>query len=256
MLAAAAVAGLAGGGVWLATRPPREAPIAVPPPPVVPDAAVALRTGVLVLDSIPPGARATIDGRDVGVTPTRAEVDAGRPLEVELTKVGFQPLKDAQQVNPGETLVYRPTLVVARARLRVESEPRGAMVSLRGRDLGVTPLDLPELEPVGRVELVVTLTGHDRAIAPVELRAGELATARVTLRATPRLGTIQIQVTGEVGWGQLYLNGKDVGRAPAKALRLPVGKHRLRLVNPPTGKETTLDVEVAETGVRVFVARF
>ncbi|MCE9572239.1 MAG: protein kinase [Deltaproteobacteria bacterium] len=255
-LAAAAIAGLAGGGVWLATRESREVPITVPPPAPAVDAAAPAHTGMLVLDSIPPGATATVDGKEVGVTPTRAEVAAGRPLEVKLTKAGYQPVVDRQQVNPGETLVYRPTLVIARARLRVDSDPRGATVTLRGRDLGVTPLDVPELEPLGKVELVLTLTGHERAVAPVELRPGELASARIALRATPKFGTIQIQVTGDVGWGEIYLNGKAIGRAPAKALRLPIGKHRLRLVNPPTHKETSLDVEVGEGDVRVFVARF
>ena len=77
--------------------------------------------------------------------------------------------------------------------------------------------------------------------------------ARV-LRPVPRMGAIDLFIDG--GWAEIYLRGKKVGRAPAKGLKLPLGRHRLRLVNPPTGREVALDVEVTEGQVKYYRTQF
>jgi hypothetical protein len=68
------------------------------------------------------------------------------------------------------------------------------------------------------------------------------------------MGTIKLQI--EDGWGRVYLRGKDIGRAPNEALRLPVGRHRLHIKNPPSGREVFLDVEVSATDARYYAVRF
>src|SRR5262249_46994130 len=159
---------------------------------------------------------------------------------------GYQPVVDYDvTLAAGERIVYRPSLMPARARLHVDSDPPGATVSLRGRALGQTPLDLGDLDALGKVELGLALAGSEHASAAVELRAGEPAEAHAALHALPKLGTIKIQVEGDIGWGDVYLGGKKIGRAPSPNIRLPVGRQRLRLVNPPTGRETLLDVDVS-----------
>ena len=54
----------------------------------------------------------------------------------------------------------------------------------------------------------------------------------------------------------MYLNGKKVGRAPARALRLPLGKHRLKIVNPPTDRVVELSVEVKPDENVYYETRF
>ena len=85
--------------------------------------------------------------------------------------------------------------------------------------------------------------------------AGREAKVARTLRAAPvPTGTIALQVVD--GWGDVYLNGKKVGRAPARALRLPLGKHRLKIVNPPTERVVELTVEVKPDENTYYEARF
>ena len=68
------------------------------------------------------------------------------------------------------------------------------------------------------------------------------------------MGAIALQVVD--GWGEVYLGGKKIGQAPAKSLALPIGRHHLRIVNPPTGRTVELDVDVTADGPRYYQVRF
>lgn len=57
----------------------------------------------------------------------------------------------------------------------------------------------------------------------------------------PRYGTVDIY---SEPWANIYLGGHKVGVAPQRGIRLPVGRHRLRLVNPVQHRHTTITVTV------------
>jgi hypothetical protein len=60
----------------------------------------------------------------------------------------------------------------------------------------------------------------------------------------PRIGTIDIFSDP---WADIYLGKKKVGTAPQRGIKLPYGKHRLRLVNPVQNRSTTVTVTVPST---------
>jgi tRNA A-37 threonylcarbamoyl transferase component Bud32 len=260
LIAAGALLVLGGvvAGVWLSRRGQVEQQSISPPAPSMIDAALApSTTGTLVVDSVPAGATASVDGHVIGTTPISYDAPAGRQLSVAVELSGYTPVTDYKvTLAVGERIVYRPSLAAARASLHVDSDPPGASVSLRGRVIGETPVELADLDPIGRVELAIALGGYERATAPVDLRAGARAEAHVVLKPLPKIGTIKIQVVGEIGWGDVYLGAKRIGRAPSPNIRLPVGHQHLRLLNPPTGRETFLDVDVSETEAKLFTAHF
>jgi len=60
----------------------------------------------------------------------------------------------------------------------------------------------------------------------------------------PRFGTVDIFSDP---WADIYLGQKKVGTAPQRGIKLPYGKHRLRLVNPVQNRSTTVTVTVPST---------
>jgi hypothetical protein len=135
----------------------------------------------------------------------------------------------------------RPT-----ATLAVSTTPAGADVFLGDVRLGVTPLEkleLPATEQPQRV--VLRLDGYRAITEQVELTPGaEVSIDRRLAQeeaARPRFGTIDLYVEP---WANVYLGSKKVGVAPQQNLRLPVGKHRLRLRNPVQNRQTTITVTV------------
>src|SRR5262249_26092219 len=117
-----------------------------------------------------------------------------------------------------------------------------------------TPLDRDDLDPATGVELVISKPGFETVRRRLDLTLDTPATVDEELRAVQRFGTIDLFI--DDGWADVYLKGEKVGRAPVKGLKLPVGHQRLRLVNPPSGKETTLDVDVAEDTTHYYRMHF
>jgi serine/threonine protein kinase len=229
-------------GLW---RPWRgETAVVVVPVVVAPDAALP-ETGVLDIDSEPSGATGAVDGVPFGPTPSKVTVRAGVPVKVIVEKPGYEPYHDDRvEVPPGQTVRMRTVLITARARLVVTSEPAGSHVSLGGRAVGVTPLDLPGLAPESNVALVISHDGYAAVSQKITLRAGQNTMVREVLKPGTRYGKIDLYITD--GWAEIFHNKRKVGLAPVRGLALPVGKQRLLLVNPHSGRRKVMDVEVDE----------
>jgi hypothetical protein len=115
-------------------------------------------------------------------------------------------------------------------RIRIESEPAGAKVSLEdGPELGTTPLQVNVSTLEGR-RLLFLLEGYERKIVPGSALERQ-ETFRVELE--PTLGTLEaIQA---IPWAKVYLGDRYLGETPITDVRLPVGRNRLRFVNEPLG---------------------
>ena len=236
------------GGIYAATRG-GESPRAAEPIAAAPIDAAAPRPvvvpSVLIVETVPSGASGTAGGHPFGPTPATLEVQpGGAPLRVELA--GYEPyVDDAVRVEPGQTLRLHLTLTPARARLAVESDPPEVDVSLDGEELGRTPLTRRDLRPRKHGRLRLSKTGFLPLTVPVELIGGEELRVFRALRPAPTpTGWITINVVDS--WGEVFLGGKRIGEAGlgARAISLPAGKHRLKVINPQTSKSGTLDVEV------------
>jgi hypothetical protein len=192
----------------------------------------------------PRGPRATAGGHPFGPTPATLEVEPGMvPLRLELA--GYEPHVEEVKIEPGQAVRLHLTLTPARARLAVETDPPGADVSLDGDELGPTPLVRRDLAPRKNARLRLAKTGFIAQTVTVELIAGEETRVFRALRPAPTPnGNITINVVDS--WGEVFLGGKKIGEAGlgARAISLPVGKHRLKVVNPQTSKSATVEVEV------------
>jgi hypothetical protein len=110
----------------------------------------------LEIHSSPPGASVFLDERLRGHTPLTIGVTPG-PHRLELDRPRYVRAR-VEVRSPGRVVVplERPP-----ATLRVLSTPTGAEVRLRGRSLGVTPLDLPTAG-YETYELEIVHEGHTR----------------------------------------------------------------------------------------------
>ncbi|MBZ0234136.1 MAG: PEGA domain-containing protein, partial [Deltaproteobacteria bacterium] len=228
----------------------KDAAVAAVPPPVDPS--------ILIVETVPPGAVGKVGEIAIGPTPATLEVAAGAaPLRLELA--GYEPYVDEQvRVEPGQTLRLHLTLTPARARLAVETEPTEVDVELDGEVIGTTPLDRKDLRPRKNARLRLAKTGFVPQTVTVELIGGEEARVFRALKPAPTpTGTITLVVEDEGGptWGKVYLGAKElgtVGAGTASAITLPAGKHKLKIVNPATGKSGTIDVDVRADHTRSF----
>jgi hypothetical protein len=114
------------------------------------------------------------------------------------------------------------------AGLRIETEPAGATVSIDGKELGVSPLTVPNVTP-GLRTVRVFRDGY----APTELSlevAPEVALA--PLRFSLQAVDSKAAVTSEPAGAAVALDGRDAGKTPLDGVRLTPGPHDV-LVQAP-----------------------
>ncbi|HEX9725545.1 MAG TPA: TonB family protein [Vicinamibacteria bacterium] len=115
--------------------------------------------------------------------------------------------------------------------LTIESEPAGASVLINGAKLGLTPLELSELE-MGSYTVVVEKAGYESEEVMAELnaespRASLSLPMRAQARPAPSLATVRVVSTPP--GAQVLLDGKPTGTTPLDRLRARPGKRTIRL---------------------------
>ncbi len=209
------------------------------------DAAVTLvpATGtVLTIDSRPQGATVLVDGVALPtLTPVDHPVAAQTPIEIAIRLDGYEEHIEKQTLVEGSHLRIVPTLQALVASLSVNSSPEGARVLLDGEELGVTPFISATLRPGAGRKLQIVLANYKTIETDVDLIRGKLVSITKSLKSSLVYGHINIGVRG--GWANIYEGNKKLGDTYRK-VRLPVGVHKLRLVNPESGKQKRVQVEV------------
>ena len=209
--------------------------------------AAAATSADLTIESTPAGARVLFDGRELTApTPTTVHVERPRPEEphrLELRRPGSRAWQaTGVALKPGDHAYYRAQLEAPSTRLVVTTDPPGAEVAVDGRTVGRAPLGNVTLAADGRAHaLRLRRHGFLDVTEEIALTDGKDVVVARKLEPAPRYGTIDLHVDP---WAIVYLDGRQIGEAPVKGLSLPVGHHRLKLVNPVRHKQMMLAVDV------------
>jgi TonB family protein len=121
-----------------------------------------------------------------------------------------------------------PPPAVTSGLVHVESIPVGAGISVDGKKVGQTPLDVHDL-PLGAHEIKVELDGYAPAIESVMLTAQTPRTeVRPTLsRTAPATGTADVSSTP--AGAMVKIDSTAVGLTPLRGRTLNVGRHRFEI---------------------------
>jgi formylglycine-generating enzyme required for sulfatase activity len=211
-------------------------------------------------DSDPAGAEVRVDGAVIGLTPLSADLTSGA-RRVVVALQGFRPAARTVEVVAERPLVVPSfRLEPLPGRLRLTSEPPGALVSVDGGFRGETPLEL-ELAAGRAHALKARKAGHDDVEAGVTLARGEVRS--LELRLAPQLG--EVVVAAEPPGAEVVVDGEVRGRA-SQTLRLTAAPHdfevrregyethRARLT-PRPGFSQTLRVRLRSQKEAAAVAR-
>ncbi|CAN5703726.1 hypothetical protein BH11MYX3_BH11MYX3_19990 [soil metagenome] len=247
------IAGAGGAGIYALTRSGSTGQPIVDT--AARDAAVVApeTTGTLQLITNPPGASGSINGTPFDrPTPLQMRVPAGK-AKIHLELPGYLPIDYDLDITAGIKQLDRQTFAEAPAKLHVTSDPIGVTVTLAGRGLGVTPLTRDDLSAAKGATLTLSKTGYEPYSQKIDLVAGKTVDLDRTLKAAQKFGIVQIRIPN--GFGDVYLNGKNLGQAPDKNFKLPVGAVKLSLVNKTANVKWDLTCTVTEAGPNICVTK-
>ena len=144
---------------------------------------------------------------------------------------------------------YGPGLIRGSATIRVDSTPPGATVVLNGRELGVTPVEIPGVAP-GEAVLHLRHPHRGDRLVRLTLARGESKTHHVSF--PPTFGALEV-VTNPRG-ARVILDGHTLdGVTPISIDPIPTGKHTVEVSIYGREAETaTIEVFPATTTTQAF----
>lgn len=162
--------------------------------------------GTLQITSKPNNAEVVVDGKVMGRTPFKEQVEEGRH-SVQLRRNGYVSVTQNVDVKKGTAAVLSNIeLEVKTGSIRIVSNPVGARVFVNGSSYGNTPFTLKNQKP-GTYNIRLEKEGFDPVTRKVNLPAG--SNLDVNLKMDSNTGGVDI-ITQPAGVA-LYLDGKPVG---------------------------------------------
>jgi len=223
---------------------------------------------VLLVQSEPPGATVTIDGRPAS-SPTPAAIAgvmAGMPLAVKVTLDGFKDEIRSVTLDKEEFRTESVLLTPLSPSVRVRSEPEGAKVILDGKDTGrTTPTRLDALEAGKAYALRLAKEGFAAATVDVTAQAEKeelVDVALTSLAPKPAVPANRAEseerAPADAGYlsvfteprAKIYIDGRYTGQmSPTMKIKLPPGTHELKLINPEFNlhEVTTVTIKAGQT---------
>lgn len=204
------------------------------------------RPATLSIEVRPPGAATVHLGKTLLGRSTPMDVPGIKPgrYPLRIMKEGFKPHEAVIDLVSGETTAVSATLVKdasAAAVLTFQVDPKGAKIEVDGRGIGSKGI---QIDPGREVTVKVTHTGFIPLEVKVRTRPGQQR-LRYALEATP--GTLFIDSDPP---GDVYLDGRRIGRAPQNVPKLDVRRPWTVQVKSPGFKPWQ---QVVRFGDRRFV---
>lgn len=168
------------------------------------------------------GAVITIDG-SVRRNISRLELNSGRHT-VRVEAPNYEAMEQTIDIQDSAELVYMPSLTPILGSIKVTSSPSGATVTVDGKKIGVTPINVPEKIITGNHKVQLSLTNYRTEERDVTIVKGETSNLNVTL-----YDIAKYRFTSKPEGAKLYIDGKDKGRTPCN-VELATGTYDVRLV--------------------------
>jgi hypothetical protein len=247
-----------------------------------PGPATAGGTGRLKLDVKTEGVTVYVDGAELDAAAWKQPIplSAGKSHDIRATKPQREEVRFSVTLKPGEEVSREITLVPGYGRIAIRSDPAGAEVNVNSKHVGVTPLDVGDLDPGKKVRVTLRLKGYQPVVRYIAFDDGLAQTLDAKLAPTgspPVASTGPVQlvdvaipekggdkpkrvdkagkedaeepgylVANTQPWAKVLIDGKDTGKttpiAPRSKISLKPGKHVVTFV--ANGKKFHFDIVV------------
>lgn len=234
-----------------APQPPPQPPPIEPDPLPPPDPPVLRRLTYIYVDSQPPGAAITLNGRPAGTSPALLKGVAKGMHDLGLRLDGYKDRTVAVSVPAPKSPA--PFKLQPRDRTcLVTSDPAGALVFFAGQCLGRTPYLVRDLDP-GIYELGISLVGYVGQTRAIEIKDYTATIEQVILRKATgavRVVTLPagaaVRVDGSAKGTTSTGVAEDTESSPLLVAGLTRGKHKFRATFK--GIESEIVVVMVESG--------
>lgn len=201
-------------------------------------------TGLVLVETTPPGAEVKVNGADRGKTPM---LITDLPLgthRIKLTIPGFAPREIDLNIKDRIPTSIKTSLASDSAKLDITSEPVGARVTLNGADKGVTPCVVDRI-PAGDNTVELTHKGFYPFKQTIKIVPGTDERLQAVLKPIPS-GLTVVSIPSKA---RVYVENQFRGETPLELSDVEGGTVRVRA--ELSGYETVARTITIERGKKV-----
>lgn len=199
--------------------------------------------GTLSIDSYPQNCEVYLNGEYVGVTPLEKSVKIGK-YTLEVKKEGYEDYKKEVTIERGKETVIIANLEISTGSLIVKTDPDGATVFVDGKNYGLTPIEIKDLE-IGEHEIVISKEGYAQIIKKIDIRKETVTIEEILIEAIS-----EIFINTNPKGAKVIINGKEMGVTPLTLKDINPGRYIITF-KAIGYEEMTKSIEVKE-GLNAF----
>lgn len=199
--------------------------------------------GTLSIDSYPQNCEVYLNGEYVGVTPLEKSVKIGK-YTLEVKKEGYEDYKKEVTIERGKETVIIANLEISTGSLIVKTDPDGATVFVDGKNYGLTPIEIKDLE-IGEHEIVISKEGYAQIIKKIDIRKETVTIEEILIEAIS-----EIFINTNPKGAKVIINGKEMGVTPLTLKDINPGRYIITF-KAIGYEEITKSIEVKE-GLNAF----
>lgn len=173
----------------------------------------------------------TISMRIINVESAEVEKTASYDMTGEIDKLLTEGMREAAYMimGEGEAPAKEPAAKASSsAVVLVQTNPKGARISVNGENKGLSPTRLTDLKPGETYQLTAALAGYTPFNKSLTLKAGK--NPPVVMNLTREQGFLT--VSGKPSGAKLILGGKVIGTLPVERYSHPTGQYSLVVKKP------------------------
>ncbi|NLI56841.1 PEGA domain-containing protein [bacterium] len=199
--------------------------------------------GTLSIDSYPQNCEVYLNGEYVGVTPLEKSVNIGK-YALEVKKEGYEDYKKEITIERGKETVIIANLEISTGSLIVKTDPDGATVFVDGKNYGLTPIEIKDLE-IGEHEIVISKEGYAQIIKKIDIGEETLTIEEILIEAIS-----EIFINTNPKGAKVIINGEEIGITPLTLKDINPGRYIITF-KAIGYEEMTKSIEVKE-GLNAF----
>ncbi|MBD3308297.1 PEGA domain-containing protein [candidate division KSB3 bacterium] len=188
------------------------------------EADLVRQVGRVIVETVPPGAKAYIGNDLIGTTPFTHDKPVGKYV-LTVKKPGFRDKVIEANIAPDESLDIRVELTERVGGLKVTTTPPGAEIHINEAYQGESPLRIEKKPGVYRV----TIRKNNYRELQEEIVVEDNITKNVHRELDPIL--VEFRIDSDPSHAKVWLNSEDMGYTPARIHKEP-GIYTVRITKP------------------------
>lgn len=178
--------------------------------------------GTLSVDSYPKESEVYLNNEYIGNTPLSQRLNVGKYI-LEVKKEGYKTYTKEIEIKRGKETIIIANLERKVGGLSIKTEPQGATVYIDGKNYGLTPLDVYDIE-VGKHEILITKEGYKSIIKEVEIKEEIIEISEILIK-----GVSKAYINSNPRGAKVIIDGKEIGVTPLEIKEISLGRHFITL---------------------------